>query len=87
MSGPCKSCPDRTLEPNCHHPDRCEKWKKHEEQRQKVYAERAMYMNETSIPRLKYDKHGGHSGYYSGSRDDTASCKKKRGHTFLRGDS
>lgn len=25
-SSPCKGCENRTVEPNCHNPDRCEKW-------------------------------------------------------------
>lgn len=32
LQAPCRpDCPNRSVEPNCHHVDRCEKWKAYQE--------------------------------------------------------
>lgn len=33
---PCKGCKDRTLDPNCHHADRCERWAAYEERKRQA---------------------------------------------------
>lgn len=40
---PCKDCPDRTVEPNCHDPERCQKWAEHAAYWTAVRAAREKY--------------------------------------------
>lgn len=44
-SSPCRDCPDRTVEPNCHDPERCPKW-----------AEYAAYWETVRAARQEYAK-------------------------------
>ncbi len=47
---PCKGCEDRTVEPNCHNPEICQKWKafreKLEAERLTVHHSRSVYASE-----------------------------------------
>lgn len=47
---PCRDCPDRRADPNCHNPETCEKWEeyliKHEEERLREHNGRMKYAGE-----------------------------------------
>lgn len=51
----CQGCDKRTIEPNCHHPDRCEKWAEFETKKQARYKARAD-MAMLDAVRVSYDK-------------------------------
>lgn len=42
-SSPCRDCPDRAVEPNCHDPERCPKWAEYAAYWEAVRAARAQY--------------------------------------------
>lgn len=42
-----KDCPNRSVSPNCHNPDICEKWKRHLEEKETV---RLAIQKEREVP-------------------------------------
>ena len=51
----CHNCPNRTIEPNCHNTERCEKWAAHVARVQANYARRKEAM-ENKRPLSTYSK-------------------------------
>lgn len=79
----CMNCPDRTTEPNCHHPDRCEYWRKVEEERAERYAKRQADAI-AGARDIRYAKHASRGTFkaYFGTGNH---FRKPEGHTILKG--
>lgn len=79
----CKDCPNRTIEPNCHHPDRCEYWARIEEEKARRYAQRQDegIADAKDVKYAKQQNRGSYKAYFGTGNH----FRSPRGHTILRG--